>query len=70
MPLLLNETAALEFFGYFVLAVLGVVVLFMLLLGKIAFGTNKKTTAGKASRTIYLLLVGFLALVLLAFTVG
>ena len=70
MPFLLNETAALEIFGYFVLAVLGVVAIVVLLLGKIAFGTDKKTTGGKASRVGYLLLVGFLVLVLLALAVG
>jgi len=70
MPFLLNETAALEFFGYFLLAVLGVVALLAFLLGKIVFSTDKKTTGGKVSRAGYLLLVGFLALVLLALTVG
>jgi hypothetical protein len=39
-------------------------------LGKIAFGTAKKTTGGKANRVGYLLIVGFLALVLLALTLG
>jgi len=70
MPFLLNETAVLEIFGYFVLALVGVVALFMLLLGKVAFATNKKTNTGKASRVVYVLLAGFLALVLLAFAVG
>jgi hypothetical protein len=70
MPLLLDETASLAIFGYFVLVVLGVVMLLAFLLGKMAFSTDKKTTAGKASRVIYLLLAGFFALVLLALTVG
>jgi hypothetical protein len=65
-PLLLDETYALELFGYFLLAATLVGVLVVLLLGKFVFSTDKKTAGGKIGRVFYLLAAGFIALVIIS----
>ena len=65
-PFLLDENYILGLIGYFFLAIAGVALVIMLLIGRVVFSTDKKTTFGKISRVVYLAAGGVVLLIMAA----